>query len=92
MQNLAGDKIPKETLIILGRDLLPASVRTVLAVANKTDPAELASMADKMETSRPLEVAAVAGNNGGLSDEVAKLSYLVAALLKISNNNGKERT
>lgn len=76
MQGLAGDRMSKETLLVLWQNHLPTAMRTVLAATSIDDADKLAAIADKiMETSRPVEVAAVTQHDpSSLAEAVAKLS------------------
>lgn len=49
MRNLAGKKIPDDTLKMLWQGHLPASTRTVLAVSEESKLDSLAAMADRMQ-------------------------------------------
>ncbi|XP_049871227.1 uncharacterized protein LOC126370434 [Pectinophora gossypiella] len=85
MTTLAGSRMAKETLLVLWQNHLPVAVRTVLAATSLTDAEKLAEVANKvMETSRPLEVAAVtpSSNSSSLADAVAKLSLEVPEIRK----------
>lgn len=79
MRDLARNKLPDETLKMMWIGHLPTSVRAVLAATEITELEKLATLADKiMETTRPIEVAAVAvqNNNDGGRDLAAELEQL----------------
>lgn len=89
MQGLAGSRMTSDTLIVLWQNHLPAAVRTVLAATTLDDPEKLAAVADKViETSKPLEVAAVAStSSSNLADVIAKLTLEVAELRKARHDS-----
>lgn len=83
MQSLAGDRITKDTLIVLWQNHLPTSVRTVLAATSLSEPEKLAEVADKvMETTRPADIAAMSQTDSHLAELVTRLSVEVAELRK----------
>ncbi|KAI5637338.1 hypothetical protein NE865_09907 [Phthorimaea operculella] len=82
MKTLAGTAVTGETLLVLWQNHLPVSVRTVLAASSLKDSEKLAAVADKvMETSRPVDVAAISGQDGNsLAAAIEKLTLEVAEL------------
>lgn len=82
MQDLARNRVTKETLVVMWQNHLPPSVRGVLAVTNENDLEKLATIADKvMETATPIpSIAAVEGK----SPTQNKDDLVIAHLDKIS--------
>lgn len=82
MKTLARDKVPDETLRVLWQNLLPATVRAVLAVTESKDLDRLATVADDvMEATKSSVVAAVSQQPSTsketektILNEIAKLS------------------
>lgn len=86
MKDLAGEKFPEETLVLLWRRHLPAHCRSVLAVLGTSDMEKVAVMADAMlESTRSTQLASVEVKPSGsttdrVADEIAKLSARLADL------------
>ncbi|XP_060806108.1 uncharacterized protein LOC132902994 [Amyelois transitella] len=83
MKSLAGTRVSSQTLLVLWQNHLPTALRTVLAATTLEDADKLAEVADKvMETTRPIEVAAVTQEqqSNHLSEAIAKLTLEVAEL------------
>lgn len=82
MKNLAGNKIPDETMRILWMGRLPETVRTVLTVSETTELEKLAKMADRiMEEATPKNTIATVAT--GTSTSGADL--LTAEIVKLGN-------
>lgn len=87
MQNLAGNCISNEMLLILWQNHLPTSARAVLAATDLKDVDKLAAVADKvLESTAPVDIAAVAGTTS-LAAEVAKLSMQIAEIQKLTHQS-----
>lgn len=98
MRELAKDRVPDETLNVLWQGHLPASVRTVLAVADIKALDSLAKVADKvLENSKPLFVSEVSNNIPSNSEtntdkilkEIAKLHLRIN---QVSDRNRRARS
>lgn len=89
MRNLAGKKIPDDTLKILWQGHLPASTRTVLAVSEESRLDSLAAMADRMQEQLK-EVNAVCSCQCQSSTSKAPASATPAEIAATSEFAGQE--
>lgn len=97
MQNLAGNNVTQDTLLVLWQNHLPLPVRTVLAATALSNSDKLAEVADKVaEMANVGDVAAVTQQQPtDLAAAVQKLSIEVAELRKgrdFSRRNRNQRS
>lgn len=80
MRDLARNKIPDETLVVMWQGHLPPSVRAVLAVTQTEDLEQLAAIADKIvETMKPCEVSEIKP-----SPSESDYTYILKEIAKIN--------
>ncbi|XP_049872667.1 uncharacterized protein LOC126371427 [Pectinophora gossypiella] len=85
MRQLAKDKVPDTTLMILWQNLLPSWVRGVLTVVEEKDLSKLAELADKMlETSRAAQVESVGASTSTAPPLSSDAAMIVAEIAKLN--------
>lgn len=94
MRDLARDKLPVETLLMMWTGHLPPSIRAVLAVSDNRDPDSLAAIADKIiETTRPIEISEVTSSKPACNsgpDLAAELSKLRLEVMQLKRRQGRQ--
>ena len=93
MKDLATGKITEETLSILWQNLLPTSVRAVLAATETKDLNRLAAVADKiLENTRPLQVTEITPQvQGDIAMLTAQIAKLCTQVTKLERGRSRER-